>query len=473
MKPGAKSAYSARYKTWMLVLLLLVYACSFLDRIIVAVLGQAIKTDLKLSDFEMGLLGGLAFALLYVIAGVPFGRIAERRHRVGIISICVLAWSAFAALCGTAQSFWQLVLCRAGVGIGEAGGTPAAHSLINDHFPPERRATALATYALGVPLGVIIASFAGGWLAQAVGWRNTFVILAAPGVLLAALTYFTLREPPRGYADKVAVSDEVPSFISVLQRLWSRRAARNMIIATTIGATALQGINLFTPMYLGRVFGMGIAKAGFTFGIIIGVGGFVGISLGGTLSDWLSKRDQRWHAWVVGAATLLAVPVAMTAFLCSDATLATALIFVYSVLTMTWNGPTFSVVHRCVEPRMRASATAVLLLSITLIGQGVGPAAIGWLSDWFARGAFTGAGAFKAACVAGAAAPGPGTELGIACAKASATGIRTSMVCFSLIILAAAFQYFMAARTLREDVGAPVEPARLPELQSAVAESRS
>ncbi|CAG4882294.1 putative MFS-type efflux pump MSMEG_3705 [Georgfuchsia toluolica] len=446
--------FSTRYKIWLLFLLVAVYACSFLDRIVVAVLGQAIKTDLGLTDFQMGLIGGLSFALFFTISCIPLGRMAERCNRVRLISVCVVVWSIFATLCGYAQSFWQMILFRCGVGIGEAGTVPGAHALIADHFPPDRRATALGIFALGVPLGVLIASFAGGWLAQSFGWRSTFIYLGVPGVALGALTWFTLREPPRGLSDKTPVSADVPALSSVVRRMWSNRTTRNMVLGTVIGAFALQGINMFIPMYLSRVFGMSLAKAGFTFGLVIGVGGFIGISLGGIIADWLSPRDQRWYAWVPGCATLIAVPVATFAFLQDDSLLATSAIFLFATLTLCWNGPTFSTIHRMVEPRMRATSSAIMMVTMTLIGHGMGPPVIGFLSDMFASQAFTG-GLYKAVCVSGAAAPAAGSELAVACLKASAVGIRNSMLCFVVVLVWAGLLYLRAAKTYREDLQQP------------------
>lgn len=471
---GPPMTYSTKYKVWLLTLLILAYACSFLDRIIISILAQAIKIDLGLTDFEVGLLGGLSFGLLYAIAGIPMGRMAEKKHRVNIISACIVIWSGFAALCGFAQNFWQMVFFRAGVGIGEAGGTPAAHSLIADHFPPEKRATALSIYALGVPIGILTASFAGGWLAQMFGWRYSFIVLGLPGMFIGMLTYFTLHEPRRGLSDganAAASLDAVPPMMDVLRRVWAMRGARHMIIGTTIGAFALQAINQFIPIYLGRVFGMGLAKAGFTFGVIVGIGAFIGIALGGYLSDKLGEADKRWYSWVPGLATIVAVPIAAFGFFTNDEPQAIVAIFGYIVLVMSWNGPTFSVVHASVHPRMRASSTALLLLVISVIGHGMGPAAIGFASDWFATQAFAGEGAYNASCVAGRAALVPGSELADACAKASAAGIRYGMLLFVPLLVWAAGHYFWASVSLRKELKQPPAGHEHPSLVAAVAET--
>ena len=442
--------FSTSYKVWLLFLLVAVYACGFLDRVIIIILGQAIKIDLGLSDFEMGLIGGLSFALFYTIGCIPLGRMAERHHRVRIISVSIVAWSVFATLCGFAQNFWQMILYRSGVGVGEAGTVPGAHSLIADHFPPERRATALAIFGLGAPLGMLIASFGGGWMAQSFGWRSTFVYLGVPGVLIGALTWFTLREPPRGMSDPTRPSIEVPALASVVRRLWSNRTSRYTVLGTFVCAVAFQSINMFIPMYLSRVLGMSTANAAFTYGLVFGVGGFVGIALGGFVADWLSARDQRWYAWVPGGATLITAPIAVFMLLQDDSQVATAALFLFAVFSMCWNGPVFSTIHRMVEPRMRATSSALVMMSMALIG-GLGSPLMGLLSDYFSSQIFTG-GVFKAVCIKGAAAPAAAADLADACLKASGAGIRNSMLCFVVILVIAALLYMRAAKTYRQEL---------------------
>ncbi len=468
---ASSPSYSVAYKAWFLFLLVLIYACSFLDRIITAVVAQPMKIDLGLTDFQVGLLGGLAFALLYTFAGIPLGRLAESRRRVRIITVCIVAWSAFAALCGTAQNFWQMVFLRAGVGVGEAGGTPSAHSLIADHFAPARRATALSIYALGVPVGVLAAAFGGGWVAQHLGWRLAFMVLGVPGLALGLLALLTLREPPRGFSEGKhgSVSAEVPSFVSVIKRLWQMKGARHMIIAIGIGSFAVQAINQFIPIYIARVFGLGVARAGFTFGVIVGVGGFIGIGLGGTLADWLAPRDKRWYAWVPGLATVIAVPLGWFAFQCDRFNLAIPAIFLFSTLVMTWNGPTFAVAHGVVGPRMRASATVVVLMVMSLVGAGLGPAAIGFASDWFAARVFSGAGNYLQVCLPHALKT---PALALACAQASASGIRSGMLSFSIFLAWAAGHYLWASHWMRQQL--PLQPLHSHHgLVEAVAEAES
>lgn len=204
--------YSRRYTTWMMSLFVLSYALSFLDRVIVATVGQALKVDLGLTDTQLGLAGGLAFALISSLVGIPIARLADRYNRVNLMTICLAACSLLTALCGMAQNFTQLMLCRVGVGIGEVGTTPAVHSLISDHYPARKRATAMGIYALGVPLGVLVGGYAAGWLTQNLGWRAAFIWIGVPGVLIAIIVRLTLREPQRGTFDTAAVANEAPAF---------------------------------------------------------------------------------------------------------------------------------------------------------------------------------------------------------------------------------------------------------------------
>ena len=216
---GAKPEYSRGYLSWLLGLLVAIYASSFLDRVIISTVGPAIISDLRISDTLFGLLTGPAFAVFYVVLGIPIARAAERSSRINIISICIALWSLMTVLCGMASSFVPLLLFRMGVGVGEGGCSPAAHSLLSDHFPPRRRATALAVYFAGVPFGIMLGAILGGWLATAFNWRMAFMVLGVPGVLLALLAKLTLREPPRGHSDGAAPPAEAPSLGAVLKRL--------------------------------------------------------------------------------------------------------------------------------------------------------------------------------------------------------------------------------------------------------------
>lgn len=449
---GARSSASW-YRGWFLLLLVLIYASSFVDRIIIAVVGQAMKVEMNLSDLQLGLLGGLAFSVFYSVLGLPIARLADRFNRVMLIALSIAAWSVMTALCGTAGTYWQLMFYRLGVGIGEAGSTPTAHSLISDQFGPRRRASALAIYALGPPIGVLAGALGGGWIAQHLGWRPVFYVVGLPGLLFGLLAWITLREPKRGAADEggALVAATVPPLREVLGVLMKSRAFVQMLLGTVIGAFAQYGINLFIPIYLIRVYGMSYAQAGLIFGLVIGVGGIVGNALGGLAADWASANDHRWYAWVPALGTAVGFPLVVAAFMLNQWPAAVALLLAATVALSMWNGPTFAIVQGIVEPRMRATASAFVFLVMNLVGQGLGPTTIGFLSDRFAARLFT-QGRFHLVCSlkgAHAAAPALPGQLAAACHEASANGIRYAMLAVSVVLVWSAAHYLLAARHVR------------------------
>jgi predicted MFS family arabinose efflux permease len=452
---AAASTRTSWYRGWFLTLLVLIYASSFIDRIIIAVVGQAMKVEMNLSDLQLGLLNGLAFSIFYSLLGLPIARLAERFNRITLIALSITAWSVMTALCGTAGAFWQLMIYRLGVGIGEAGSTPTSHSLISDTFGPRRRASALSIYALGPPIGVLCGALGGGWVVQHMGWRPVFFVVGLPGLIFGLLAWLTLREPKRGAAEEGAVRNlaTVPSFRQVLSVLMTSRAFKQMLLGTVIGAFAQYGINLFIPVYLTRVYGMGYAQAGLIFGLVVGVGGLIGNLLGGVTADRASAKDHRWYAWVPALGTAVGFPLVATAFMLHQWPLAVALLFVATITLSMWNGPTFAIVHSIVEPRMRATASAFVFLIMNLVGQGLGPATVGMLSDRFAARLFR-QGQFHLSCaVAGphgphaTAAPLQG-PLAAACHDASANGIRYAMLAVSIALVWSSVHYFRASRHL-------------------------
>lgn len=458
LKTRAK-APSRAYRNWFLFLLVLVYASSFIDRIVVAVVGQAVKAEMHLSDLQLGLLGGLAFSIFYTTLGIPMARLAERCTRVKLISLSIAAWSLMTALCGTASGFAQLLLYRLGVGVGEAGSTPVAHSLIADEFPPQRRATALSIYALGPPIGVIVGAIGGGWVLQQYGWRTVFYVVGLPGLVLGLLCWLTLREPRRGAAETelTSTSEEVPPLKQVISTMLADKAVVQLVLATVIGAFAQYGINLFIPIYLNRVFGMGYAQAGLVFGLIIGIGGILGNAIGGLSADWASKHDRRWYAWVPALGTLIGFPLAVAGYLQQDWMLAVTLIFLSTVMLSVWNGPTFAVIQSAVAPRMRATASALVFLLMNFVGQGLGPTFIGFLSDKYAARFFDGEN-YQTTCSA-IAAKGHGAaqvtsavdpSLVKLCGEASANGVRYAMLSVTIVLAWSAVHYFWASRSLKK-----------------------
>ncbi|MEM5400316.1 MFS transporter [Paraburkholderia unamae] len=441
------------YRGWFLLLLTLIYASNFVDRIIIAVVGQAMKIDLGLTDLQLGLLGGLAFSLFYAVLGLPIARLADRFNRVTLIAVCVAIWSAMTALCGTAGAYGQLLLYRLGVGIGEGGSLPTAHSLISDQFGPRRRAIAMAIFGLGAPLGVLAGALGGGWMVEHMGWRPVFVVVGLPGLVFGLLAWITLREPKRGAAedDGELTGAQVPPLRRVVSVLVNSRPFVHMLLGTVIGGFAQFGINMFIPIYLVRVFGMSFAQAGLAFGLVIGIGGILGNLLGGISADLAGATDRRWYAWVPALGTATGFVLIVAAFTMNAWPAAVALLFVATIALSTWTGPTFAIAHSVVEPRMRATASAFVFLLMNLVGQGLGPTAIGFLSDRFAGRLFA-QGNYHLMCAAhdthgahGAAEILQGS-LGAVCRSASAYGVRYAMLAVSLVLAWSAAHYFLASR---------------------------
>ncbi len=419
--PGVK--FSKGYRYYALGLLLLVYIFNFLDRQILSILMPLIKADLGLSDTQLGLLSGLAFALFYSTLGIPIARWADRGSRRSIIALALAIWSAMTALSGLAGNFWQMAIARVGVGVGEAGCSPPSHSLISDFFPLEKRGTAMSIYSMGIPIGVLLGFLFGGQLGETFGWRWTFVIVGAPGILLALVVRYTLREPTRGMSEKVAVKDEEFSIGQVFHVLWEKKTFRHLSFAAALHAFTGYGVGTWVPSFLYRVHEMSLSNIGLVLAMVAGIAGGIGTFMGGWLTDKMQTRDQRWIVWVPGLATAAAVPFAFGVYLLDDISYVVASMILPNILGYMYLGPTFALTQSLVSVKMRALAAAILLLIINLIGLGLGPSFIGMLSDWF-TGMW-----------------GP-------------DGLRYALLSGVVINLWCAAHYMFAARYIREDIAA-------------------
>ncbi|MGI9323646.1 MAG: spinster family MFS transporter [Pseudomonadales bacterium] len=378
------------YAWYVLTLLTVVYVFNFIDRNILAILGQSIKDELGITDTAFGFLGGIAFAFFYTFLGIPIARLADKRSRVTILSVCLAIWSGMTAICGFAQNFWMLLAARIGVAVGEAGGSPPSHSIISDLFPPEKRATALGIYALGIPIGSAIGFLAGGWVNEFFGWRMAFFVIGAPGLLLALFVYLTVREPPRGMSETKSNSglesavgvgaEEAPPVKEVLVHLWSLRSFRYLSVAGALHAFVGNGVGLYIPMMFERTHGLGTGEIGtWLFGL--GLFGMLGTFGGGYLCDRFGARDERWYLWLPGIATLLHVPFACFTYLWHDPRVALSVYAIAYVLGHCYLAPTFAMTQGLVHVRMRALAASILLFILNIIGLGLGPQITGLLSD--------------------------------------------------------------------------------------------
>ncbi len=382
--PGATDAapLSAGARRYALGLLVVVYVFNFVDRSILSILLEDIKETFDVSDTYLGFLSGIAFALFYTVMGIPIARWADRGKRTTIIALAIFVWSAMTAATGLARSFAHLALARVGVGIGEAGCSPPAHSLISDYFPPERRATALSIYSLGIPIGGAIGFWAGGWLSELFDWRVAFMVVGLPGCLMAVLVKFTLPEPPRTVAVHTPASGgDSESTRDVLRFMLSLRSFRHMAFGAALHAFYGYGASAFIAAFFARSHGIPSGELGTWLAVLGFTGGVAGTYLGGFLSDRLASRDPRWYMWVPAVATTVYIPFAFLLYLWPDGRTALLLSFPGSFLGGMYLGPTFGMTQSLVAPRMRATASAILLFVINLIGLGLGPQAVGILSD--------------------------------------------------------------------------------------------
>jgi MFS family permease len=422
------SAYRRAAVSFLLVL----FALSFLDRQIINILAEAIKADLNLADWQIGLMSGLAFAALYTVAGLPIARLADRAHRPRIIGVAVVLWSLFTASCGFVGSFVQLLAARVGVGIGEAGLTPPATSLIMDYAPPEKRASTLAQYHMGVPLGSLLGLALGGLLFDWVGWRHAFLVVGAPGVLMGVAAMLILREPRSKGGAVLAAQDRGPGYVDTFWALAGIRSYRLFVLATAFQAFVSYGQAPFIAPFFFRLHGaqladmaasVGLQRAGFlglALGLAHGIAGLLGVWLGGQLADRIARGDVRHYGTVPSVAALLTIPTFIIAILTRDAGFSLLLLAVPSLFNAMWFGPVHTTQQSVVPKEMRATATAVLLLILNLIGLGLGPLAVGLLSDW----------------------------LGVAWKLGPGRGVQVALIMASFVALIPAWLFFIARKSI-------------------------
>lgn len=413
------------YRWCVLFVLFLGYVVNVMDRAVLSVLLESIKETFTLSDTQLGLLGGIAFAFFYATLGIPIAAWADRSNRRNVLAIAITLWSGMTALCGAAVNFLTLLIARAGTAVGEAGGTPPSHSLISDYFPLDKRATALSLYALGVPLGTMLGNYLGGWGDHEFGWRWTFVMIGAPGLAVALLVRLTVREPQRGMSDAVsarASAAAAPKIGAVFAYLWQRNAFRHQCLAAALHSVVWYAGSSLNASFFIRTHDMTCKQAGLWLALIALVGG-IGTFLGGYLADRISVRtdDRRWYMWLPGIATLAMVPFQFVAYLSDDLQVVAGAFAIMIVLAAMFFGPSFAVTQALATLRMRATAISILLFVQTLIGLGLGPLFAGMISDYLR--------------------PTHGVD-----------SLRYGLVIVGLANIWATVHYFVGARTLRRDL---------------------
>jgi len=372
---------SVAYRLYVMVILVIVYTFNFIDRQIIGILAVPIKADLALSDTQLGLMGGLAFALFYTALGIPVAMLADRKSRTWIMTIALTAWSAMTAACGLAQNFWQLFLARLGVGVGEAGGVAPAYSLISDYFPPEQRARALSAYSFGIPIGSALGIVFGGLIASKIDWRYAFFAVGLAGLLIAPIFRLTVKEPQRGRLDTHLAHAEPAGLSTIVRKLMHKPSFWLMSLGAAASSMMGYGMFFWLPSFFVRSFGLSLLDASLFYGAILLVGGIAGIALGGTLADRFGANNRGAYVTIPAIAFVTTVPFYVLAILSPNLVMTFIAMLVPTALGLAWLGPVLSAIQHVVTPNMRATASAIFLFINNLIGIGVGTVAIGFLSD--------------------------------------------------------------------------------------------
>jgi len=370
------------YRNYVLAMLTLVYVFNFIDRQLLVILQESIKKELHLSDTQLGLLSGFTFAIFYVTLGIPIARMADKRSRRNTVAVSLGLWSIMTACSGIARNFVQLLLARIGVGIGEAGGSPPAHAMISDYFPPEKRSTAFSIYSAGIYFGILIGFLMGGYLNQHLGWRTAFFVVGVPGILFSLLFYFTVKEPRRGATDINPIASHEPhSLGEVLKVLYSSKTFVFLAMASALNVFCIYGLLNWTPSFLQRLHGMKSAQVGALLGLIYGIGGAIGSFAGGLLTDRFGKTDKQWYLKMPAYAIIIAIPCEAGAIFLHGTYFSLACLGLVALLQSMYLGPSLAVAHSLVPASMRSLTSAVFFLVINLVGLGFGPLLVGIISD--------------------------------------------------------------------------------------------
>jgi MFS family permease len=482
---GGKSYGPAAYRGYVLILLTLVYTLNFIDRNLLSVIAQPVITSFNLSDSQYGFLNGPPFAIFYALMGIPIAIAADRYNRVAIISVCIAIWSLMAALCGFATSFMFLLVARIGVAIGEAGCTPPANSIIGDYFKPSSRANALGIYAMGVTIGGALANAFGGpiatgltgvnvetWLqAQGMGallpidwshvegWRIAFVVIGAPGLVLALIVLFTVKEPPRGYSDPEHMERrDNAGIFETMRELVRKPTFWTMAMGAALTALVGYGLSGFQAPMAQRIHGINPGQFALQFGVPLSLCAAGGTFVGGFLTERLTPRYPTAVAWIPALGLLLAIPFYEAAYFMPTEQLDLALLLWSAGATFhyTYLGAQYTIGQGVVSTRSRASAIAILLLIIALIGNGLGPQIVGWLSDMFmnmqiAQHGMTGTLTNEICRTKDLVANLPEAQKAI-CTMAYGEGLRQAMAATALFFIPAAAFFWLSSLTYQRDL---------------------
>ena len=381
--PGSAEWWNTSRRTYALSILCMIGILNFLDRQILAILLVPIQEEMQVSDTMMGLLSGLAFSSVYVLAGIPIARMADTGSRRTLLTICLAAWSLCTMLCGMAGNFLHLVLARIGVATGEAGGTPATQSMLSDLYSPANRGTVIGIWSASQSVGIAAGLFLGGWLNSVVGWRGAFIIVGAPGVLLAIVTILTLREPSRGMSEPVQAihRGDAPTLSQAIRQAIGDPALRMLIFIAMASSLAGYSILSWGPAFYVRVHKMSTLEVGQYMGVAVAGGFFLANLLSGFLADRFSRGDLSTYMKVAGLGPTLALPAALTFILADDVTVSLTALFAANLLMTVWLAPTIAVAMSLSPPRSRGLISALMGFATTLVGMGLGPVIVGAIND--------------------------------------------------------------------------------------------
>jgi predicted MFS family arabinose efflux permease len=372
---------SNRYLNYVLVMLTLAYVFNFADRQLLVILQESIKEDFNLSDTQLGLLSGFSFALFYVALGIPIAQYADKRNRRNIVAGSLGLWSVMTAISGLTGNFIQLLLTRIGVGVGEAGGSPPAHAMISDYFPPEKRARSLSIYSTGIYIGVLVGFLTGGYLNQHYGWRTAFFVVGTPGIIFSLIFYFTVKEPKKGATDARTTSGGTHSLRSTLKLLYSNKVFVYLALAIALHVFCIYAFLNWIPSFMSRLHGMKSIDIGVSLGLIFGLGGGIGTYARRFLTDRLGKKDKRYYLSVPAYSILISLLFTAGTLFLQNNYLTLFCLSGCAFLQSMFLGPTIAVAHSSVPAPMRALTSAILFFALNLVGLGFGPLVVGIISD--------------------------------------------------------------------------------------------
>lgn len=379
--PSQHPIVKGRY--WALAVITLVYAMNIADRFVLSTLIEPIKAEFQLSDASVGFLTGVALAIFYTAAGLPLGALADRVNRRNMIMWALSIWSLFTAACGMAQNFWQLLLARIGVGVGEAGGTPPSHSILADYFRPSERIIAMSVFALGIAIGSGIGGIGGGLLAERFGWRHGLIVFAFASIPVLLLL-LTVREPQRGASDVAAAAAKAPGIGETIAFIRSQRALVHVIAGATIATFSGMGLVWWTPAFLARSHGFSVGEAGFEVGMMSGVGGAAALVAATLVTFKLARMAPKWQCHFLAWVTLLITIPGVLAHSVSDKTMALWLLWLFIPFTNVYVGPMLALLQNLVRPDMRGVTVAVVLFTANIANLAIAPQLIGIASDLIA-----------------------------------------------------------------------------------------